>query len=115
MAYPVTAFAETSALLAVMEGRTSDACRIIAGMTDSERAVFSRQLSTLAVLTEPGQSLTLTTDATTSDAGDALRGIYGRLAECRSGGDEWASEFLAEDWDYLVPEDLRRSLGIDDD
>lgn len=48
-------------------------------------------------------------------AADALRAIYGHAVYARSGGDEGWSAFLAEDWEHLVPAEVRARLGIDND
>jgi len=45
----------------------------------------------------------------------ALRAIYVEMTRARSGGDEWASEFLVESWPHLVPGSLRASLDIGPD
>lgn len=47
--------------------------------------------------------------------GGALLAIYERLVYARREGDEWAAEFLTEEWPNLVPEEVRAQLGIDDD
>lgn len=47
--------------------------------------------------------------------GSALRAVHGRMLEAIRSGDEWASEFMAEDWPYLVPESVRVFLGIGED
>lgn len=47
--------------------------------------------------------------------GGALLAIYERLVYARREGDEWAAEFLTEEWPNLVPEEVRALLGIDDD
>lgn len=41
---------------------------------------------------------------------DALRLIYTDMVTCRSGGDEWASEWLGETWTAL-PLEVRASAG----
>jgi hypothetical protein len=45
----------------------------------------------------------------------ALRGIYQYMADARSGGDEWAAEFLTEEWPHLVRKGGRAAPDIDDD
>jgi hypothetical protein len=45
----------------------------------------------------------------------ALRSIHERLLEARSSGDEWASEFLAEEWYHLVSADAHNVLGVEYD
>lgn len=47
--------------------------------------------------------------------GGALTAIYAHMVEANRGGDEWAAEFLVEDWPHLVPEEVRAQLGIDND
>lgn len=45
----------------------------------------------------------------------ALRAIHERMVYARRGGDEGASEFLAEEWPQLVPAEVRALLGTDED
>lgn len=47
--------------------------------------------------------------------GGALLAIHERLVYARGEGDEWAAEFLTEEWPDLVPEEVRAQLGINDD
>lgn len=55
-------------------------------------------------------------EADTIDAlSAALTAVYTCMVEARRSGDEWASEFLVEDWSHLVPEAVQRLLGIAED
>ena len=45
----------------------------------------------------------------------ALCDIFERMTHYRSGGDERSAEFLAEEWDHLVPEPIRSALNIEND
>jgi hypothetical protein len=54
-------------------------------------------------------------DAERDQAFQALRDIHAEMIRCRSMGDEWASEFLAETWAGLVPAGLRALLDIGPD
>lgn len=49
---PVDAFAETSALLALMEKRPVDAVRTVRSMLPGERLRFARQLAALLAIVE---------------------------------------------------------------
>ena len=57
---PISTFAETAALFAVMEERTTDAHKIIDGMSAGERNHFSQQLSRLMAIVEPSDAPILT-------------------------------------------------------
>jgi hypothetical protein len=55
-------------------------------------------------------------EADTIDAlGSALIAVHTCMQEARRSGDEWAAEFLVEDWSHLVPEAVQRLLGIAED
>ena len=55
-------------------------------------------------------------EAATIDAlGSALRAVHARLNEAYRSGDEWAAEFMIEDWPHLVPESVGLFLGIGED
>lgn len=54
-------------------------------------------------------------DSERDQAFAALRAIYAEFIRYRSGGDEWASEFLGESWSHLVPASLRALLDIGPD
>lgn len=71
-----------------------------------------------AAMGMPTTPAVISTDAYTQTIrmlSGALRAIHERLIYARREGDEWAAEFLAEEWPDLVPEEVRRMFKLDDD
>ncbi|MGW2112651.1 hypothetical protein, partial [Streptomyces sp. NPDC001948] len=62
---------------------------------------------------DPARTVADTQPAAETAALAALRRIHAGMVTCRSGGDEWASEWLSEHWSTL-PLDLRAAAGDTD-